>query len=55
MRSFEGFKRRAVVLIVADEEQAKRQKLQEDSEGGKDVPDSALLEMKGITDAYCWS
>lgn len=54
MRSFEGFKRRAVVLIVGDEEQAKRQKLQEDNEGGKDVPDSSLLEMKGTNDTYCW-
>lgn len=47
MRSFEGFKRRAVIVVVGDEEQAKRQKLKEDQDG-KDVPGSAILEMKGI-------
>lgn len=47
MRSFEGFKRRAVVVVVGDEEQNRRQKLKEEQEG-KDVPASAILEMKGI-------
>lgn len=47
MRPFEGFKRRAVVVVVSDEEQAKRQALQEEQDG-KDVPNSAVLEMKGI-------
>lgn len=46
MRLFEGFKRRAVVVVVGDEEQAKRRALQE-AQDGKDVPDSAILEMKG--------
>ncbi|KAF2882590.1 hypothetical protein ILUMI_23607 [Ignelater luminosus] len=45
MRLFEGFKRRAVVVVVGDEEQAKRRALQE-AQDGKDVPDSAILEMK---------
>lgn len=49
MRSFEGYKRRAVILILNEEEHAKRQKQLEETEGGKDVPESALLEMKGIT------
>lgn len=47
LRPFEGFKRRAVVVVVGDEEQAKRQSLQE-AQGGKDVPDSTVLDMKGI-------
>lgn len=47
MRPFEGFKRRAVVVVVGDEEYARRQALQE-AEDGKDVPDTSLLEMKGI-------
>lgn len=46
MRLFEGYKRRAVVVVVADEEQTKRRALQE-AQDGKDVPDSAILEMKG--------
>ncbi|KYB28804.1 heterogeneous nuclear ribonucleoprotein U-like protein 2 isoform X1 [Tribolium castaneum] len=45
LRPFEGFKRRAVVVVVGDEEQAKRQSLQE-AQGGKDVPDSTVLDMK---------
>ncbi|KAK9881562.1 hypothetical protein WA026_016437 [Henosepilachna vigintioctopunctata] len=45
LRDFEGFKRRAVVVIVGDEEQAKRQSLKE-AQDGKDVPDYAILEMK---------
>lgn len=47
MRPFEGFKRRAVIVVVGDEEQAKRRELQE-AEDGKDVPDTAVLEMKGM-------
>lgn len=47
MRPFEGFKRRAVIVVVGDEEQAKRQALQEE-QGSKDIPNSAVLEMKGI-------
>lgn len=45
MRPFEGFKRRAVIVVVGDEEQARRQSLQE-AQDGKDVPDSTILEMK---------
>ncbi|XP_060521067.1 heterogeneous nuclear ribonucleoprotein U-like protein 2 [Cylas formicarius] len=45
MRSFEGFKRRAVVIIVGDEEQAKRQRLQ-GTQDGKEVPESILYELK---------
>lgn len=48
MRPFEGFKRRAVIVVVGDEEQAKRRALQE-AEDGKDVPDTAVLEMKGMS------
>lgn len=45
MRSFEGFKRRAVVLVVSDEEQSKRLEKQEEDQ--KDCSDK-LLDMKGI-------
>lgn len=48
MRPFEGFKRRAVIVVVGDEEQAKRRALQE-AEDGNDVPDNAVLEMKGMS------
>lgn len=47
MRPFEGFKRRAVIVVVGDEEQARRQALQE-AVDGKDVPNGTILEMKGI-------
>lgn len=47
VRPFEGFHRRAVVVIVDDEEYAKRLSLQEERDG-KDVPESTILEMKGI-------
>lgn len=47
MRPFEGFKRKAVIVVVGDEEQTKRQALQESTDG-KGVPDSVILEMKGI-------
>lgn len=47
MRPFEGFKRKAVIVVNGEEEQARRQALQEATEG-KEVPDSTLLEMKGI-------
>lgn len=46
MRPFEGFKRKAVIVVVGDEEQSKRQALQESTDG-KGVPDSVILEMKG--------
>ncbi|CAG9835314.1 unnamed protein product [Diabrotica balteata] len=45
MRPFEGFKRKAVIIIVGDEEQTKRQALQEEQEG-KEILDSTILGMK---------
>ncbi|XP_063236170.1 heterogeneous nuclear ribonucleoprotein U-like protein 1 [Bacillus rossius redtenbacheri] len=45
MKSFEGFVRRAVVIVPTDEEFKRRCAMQEKVEG-KDVPDSAVLEMK---------
>ena len=46
MRPFEGFQRKAVVIVPTDEvfkeRIAKREK-----EEGKDVPEQAILEMKG--------
>jgi len=46
MRAFEGFIRRAVVVVPTDEEFKRRVEKREKLEG-KDVPDSAVLEMKG--------
>ena len=46
MRGFEGFVRRAVVVVPTDEEFKRRCEKREKVEG-KDVPDSAVLEMKG--------
>ena len=46
MRPFEGFQRRAVVLVPNDDEFKKRC-IQREKEEGKEVPDSAVLEMKG--------
>ena len=48
MRSFEGFQRRAVVIIPEDEEFKNRCEKREKDEG-KDVPDTAVWEMKGRT------
>ncbi|XP_064490069.1 heterogeneous nuclear ribonucleoprotein U-like protein 1 [Ornithodoros turicata] len=45
MRPFEGFKRKAVVIVPTDEEYLKRCAKREKEEG-KDVPDIAVLEMK---------
>lgn len=53
LRPFEGFKRKAVVLVVTDEEQAKRQTLQE-AQDGKEVPDNTILEMKGTLYLTCY-
>lgn len=48
LRAFEGFKRRAVVVVVGDEEYAKRQSLKE-AAVGKDIHESTVMEMKGIS------
>ncbi|KAF2356981.1 SAP domain [Trinorchestia longiramus] len=45
MRGFAGFKRRAVVICPTDED-LKQRTLKREKEEGKDVPDSAVLEMK---------
>ncbi|KAK6623609.1 hypothetical protein RUM43_009461 [Polyplax serrata] len=45
MRGFEGFVRRAVVIVPTDEE-LKSRTAKLEAEEGKDVPDSAILEMK---------
>lgn len=47
MRGFEGFVRRAVVIVPTDEE-LKSRTAKLEAEEGKDVPDSAILEMKGL-------
>lgn len=45
MRNFEGFVRRAIVIVPTDEE-FRRRVAKREAEEGKDVPDSAVLEMK---------
>lgn len=46
MRPFEGFKRQAIVIVPTDEE-FRRRIAQREKEEGKEVPESAVLEMKG--------
>lgn len=46
MKTFAGFKRRAVVICPTDDDLKLRTQKREKEEG-KDVPDSAVLEMKG--------
>lgn len=46
MRNFGGFIRRAIVIVPTDEEFQRRCEKRE-AEEGKDIPDSAVLEMKG--------
>jgi len=45
VRPFEGFQRRAVVIVPSDEDYKARAKAQEEAES-KDVPESAVMEMK---------
>lgn len=46
MRPFEGFQRKAIVICPMDEDLNDRTVKRTDEEG-KDVPDHAVLEMKG--------
>lgn len=46
MRPFEGFQRKAVVIVPSDDE-FKRRCEKREKEEGKEIPDSAVLEMKG--------
>lgn len=46
MRPFEGFRRKAIVICPTDED-LKERTLKRTDEEGKDVPDHAVLEMKG--------
>lgn len=46
MRPFEGFQRKAVIICPTDADLLDRIVKRTDEEG-KDVPDSAVLEMKG--------
>lgn len=46
MRNFGGFVRRAIVIVPTDEE-FQRRCAKREAEEGKDIPDSAVLEMKG--------
>lgn len=53
MRQFEGFQRQAVVVVVADDVQSTREKQRHQADG-KDIPDSAILEMKGTVPIFIY-
>lgn len=46
MRPFEGFQRKAIVICPTDAD-LKERTIKRTDEEGKDVPDHAVLEMKG--------
>ena len=48
MRPFEGFHRKAIVIVPTDEEFKTRIEKRTKDEG-KDIPDIAVYEMKGIS------
>lgn len=48
MRNFAGFSRKAVMIVPTDAEYKTRRTQREQTEG-KEVPDSTVLEMKGVT------
>ena len=50
MRPFEGFQRKAVVICPTDED-LKARTAKREKEEGKDVPDDAVLDMKGNVSA----
>lgn len=51
MRPFDGFQRKAIVIVPTDEE-FKRRIEQRTKEEGKEVPEKAVLEMKGSFKIY---
>lgn len=51
MRLFEGFQRKAVVIVPSDEEFKSRLEKRVQEEGS--VPESAMYEMKGTIILYC--
>ena len=46
MRPFEGYQRRAIVIVPTDETFKERNEKREKEEG-KEIPDNAVWEMKG--------
>lgn len=64
MQPFEGFQRKAIVIVPSDEEYKTRTEAQKKEEG-KDVPEKAVLEMKGrglkakhcfcLSHSYCYN